>query len=94
MIFNPQPKEEKPIRLKGAARAKFRAEVFEHFGGICAKCGQYAPLYGWDGVYNPFTCGDVSHIRHHSVGGGDTLDNVKWRHHRCHMERHTKGGKA
>jgi hypothetical protein len=98
--FTPQPKI-KPIRLKGkkytefrkklCKRANERCEVIKrvegHFQSYFARCDKYAPP-DVGGVFNEYICGHVSHIRHHSVGGGDTMANCLWSCFDCHRKKH------
>jgi len=82
--MNPQPKI-KPIRLKGAEYQRFRRKVFLRYGGACVSCNKPAPLYDSDGQFNIFSCGHVAHIKSHGAGGGDTLDNARWKCFDCHI---------
>ena len=83
--------KKKAIRLKGKAYTLFRKAVYERARGMCDECGLPAPLLD-DGRFNVFTCGHVAHIRSRGAGGGDTLDNVKWKCWECHLVlEHTKG---
>ena len=79
MPANPKPHV---IRLKGKAYTKFRSEVFEHYEGLCAVCGCYAPLMD-DGVFSVFDCGHVAHNRSRSIVG-DILSAVSWKCPKCH----------
>ena len=87
--MTPCPKP-KTIRLKGKAYTKFRKEVFDREKGLCQDCGQYVSLL-CDGKFITVFCGHVSHIKSHGAGGGDTLDNVKWKCFKCHRKEHDKG---
>lgn len=76
----------KPVRLKGKAYTEFRREVYNQANGICSDCGMYAPLV--DPIsfcFEVFTCGHVSHIKSRGAGGGDTMDNVRWKCYSCHI---------
>ena len=86
--MNPCPKPEKPILFKGPGYTAFRISVHDAYRGRCADCGGAAPLMV-NGEFDPFSCGHVSHIRHHSVGGGDTMDNVRWSCSLCHFKKHS-----
>ena len=86
--YNPRFfKPPKPIRLKGEALAALRLACYERAGGICEQCGEFAP---WDGPF--WIKGDMCHIIPRAKGG-DTLDNVRWKHHlKCHLGlEHGKG---
>ena len=84
----------KPIRLKGKAYQEFRGQVYDATEGFCEDCGVWAPLLDSDGVFDVFTCGHISHIKSRGAGGGDTLDNAKWKCFNCHIvKEHIKGGK-
>jgi 5-methylcytosine-specific restriction endonuclease McrA len=83
--MKPYPKQ-KPVRKTGKEYHKFRVEVFNRYGGICQKCKNPAPLE-WDGEFNLYYCGHVSHIKSHGAGGGDRMDNVTWLCYECHIEK-------
>jgi hypothetical protein len=85
--MNPQPKQ-KPIRLKGAAKKKFRKQVYDNYQGICQMCGRYAPLNDQYGAFNVYTCGHVHHIKRVGSGGGDDLFNTIWTCFDCHSKEH------
>ena len=81
--MTPDPKPH-TIRLKGKAKTEFRREVAERAKYHCENCGRHTPslIYG---VFDVFNCGHVSHIKSYGSGGGDTLDNVKWKCYKCHI---------
>ena len=81
--LNPDPKI-KTLRLYGKAKTEFRRKVAERALEFCDVCGWYAPLK-WDGV---FDSGHVAHIKSYGAGGGDTMDNVKWKCPDCHGKEH------
>ena len=83
--MNPQPKT-KPIRLKGKAKTEFRRAVAERAKYHCEDCGCHAPSLVY-GVFDVFNCGHVAHIKSYGAGGGDTMDNVKWKCNHCHIEK-------
>ena len=83
-MLNPCPKH-KPIRLKGKAKTEFRRKVAERAGEFCDVCGVHAPRL-WRGRFNRLWCGHVAHIKSYGAGGGDTMDNVKWKCNYCHIE--------
>lgn len=70
----------KPIRLTGKKKRKLRQDCYERAGGHCEECDAPAP---WDGgvMYR----GHMAHIKSYGAGGGDTLDNVKWKCATCHV---------
>lgn len=71
-------------RLKGKAMEQLRRECFERDKGICQVCGKYA---SWEQ-------GHMAHVKSRGAGGGDTLDNVKWKCPYCHIcKEHGKGEK-
>ena len=78
----------KPIRLKGKDYTRFRQEVGRAANWTCKTCKAHAPAKVL-GVFNLFYCGHVSHIRHHSIGGGDIMSNVIWECKRCHDKRNS-----
>ena len=80
----PKPKT---TRLKGKGKTEFRKKVFNRSSGFCEDCGVYAPLLDNDGLFDVFMCGHVSHIKSYGAGGGDTLDNVKWKCYNCHINK-------
>ena len=82
----------KPVRLKGKAYTEFRKAVYERANGICAGCAGPVPLLDYNGKFNIYTCGHVSHIKSRGAGGSDTLDNVEWRCFSCHMRKHSGRG--
>lgn len=84
MTFNPRPKS-KPIRYYGKAKIEFRRQVYLRASGVCEKCDNPAPLYNHYGYWD-WNCGDIRHIKGYGAGGGDTLDNVNWWCHSCHMK--------
>jgi 5-methylcytosine-specific restriction endonuclease McrA len=87
-----QRPKRKPVRLRGAAKKKFRRQVYLRAHGKCAGCGLPAPLYDYDGNFNVFTCGHIAHIKSYGAGGGDTMDNVTWKCYQCHIiNEHMKG---
>ena len=82
-MINPCPKHI-PVRLKGKAKSEFRRAVAERANFKCEDCGRYVPslIYG---VFCVFNCGHVAHIKSYGVGGGDTMENVKWKCYSCHI---------
>ena len=95
MTVNAHQKQ-KTVRLKGKAKTKFRRKVAWRAFGFCEECNGNAPIFV-DGVFDVFTCGHVSHIKSYGAGGGDTMDNVKWKCYQCHIvkehgPRWSKGG--
>ena len=95
MTVNAHPKQ-RTVRLKGKAYTKFRLEVAIHAIYTCDDCFCYAPELDINGKFDKFTCGHVAHIKSRGSGGGDTLDNVKWKCWDCHTKEHgprwSKGG--
>lgn len=84
MTINPQPKK-KPYRTKNSREDKeLRRQVFVRDKGFCQVCGDFAPLYDYDGDFNVFTCGHKAHIKGRGAGGPDTLENLQWKCPRCH----------
>ena len=79
--------KEKTVRLEGKAYTKFREEVFIKFGGICQKCKKFFPLRDNSGQFDFFNCGHVSHIKGVGAGGGDVIENVKWKCYPCHIKK-------
>ncbi len=89
MIAFPKPHS---IRLHGKAYANFRRQVAKRAGYHCEECGRFAPVLDWDGVFDVFTCGHVSHKKSRGAGGGDTLENSMWKCYECHIGlEHTMG---
>lgn len=86
MSINPQPKPE-TTRLKGLKYKAFREQVFQHYEGICAECGDFAPLYDYEGVFDIWVCGHVAHIKSRGAGGGDVIENVRWKCPSCHLNK-------
>ena len=85
MTFNPQPKN-KPVRLKGKKKAEFKARVYKRDGGKCQdpKCDTPDRVLPRSG--SVFEFAHLSHIKSYGAGGGDTMDNVKWKCNHCHIE--------
>ena len=81
--MNPCPKHI-PLRLKGKAKTEFRRKVAARAKYHCEDCGVHVPslIYG---VFCVFSCGHVAHIKGYGAGGGDTLENVKWKCYSCHI---------
>lgn len=82
--MNPQPKE-KPIRLYGKAKQKFREDVCARSMSRCDNCHLFAPLKEGESGFNLYRSGHVAHIKSYGSGGGDTMDNVGWLCYRCHI---------
>ena len=78
--------KKKPIRLKGKAKKDFRIAVGTRAYFHCEICGIYAPV-DFYGEFDLHYCGHVSHIKSYGAGGGDTMDNVKWKCFSCHIEK-------
>ena len=83
-MIRPDPKPPKPVRLKGVAKVKFRWTVAERANFLCADCGEYAGL-NVGTQFDVLKHGHVAHIKSYGAGGGDTMDNVKWKCHHCHI---------
>ena len=83
--MNPCPKQI-PIRLKGKAKTEFRRAVAKRANEFCEECGVHAPRL-FQGYFNSMWCGHVAHIKSYGAGGGDTMDNVKWKCNHCHIEK-------
>jgi len=83
VILTSIPKN-KPIRLRGRAKTRFRYEVAIRANMTCEVCKRHAPLL-INGKFNQW-CGQVAHIKGYGAGGGDTMDNVKWKCCYCHLE--------
>jgi len=81
--MNPCPKPEKPILFKGPGYTAFRKSVYDAFKGVCSDCGGRVPLLV-NGVFDPFTCAHVCHIKRRQVGG-DVIGNVKLKCYGCHI---------
>ena len=75
-----------PKRLHGKAYSKLRKEVYETAGGICSRCGAYAPLTDENGQFDVFSCGHVAHRKSRGSGGDDTIENTDWLCPTCHLE--------
>lgn len=82
---NPKPTT---TRLKGKDYTAFRKSVYNRASGLCETCQMPAPLTV-EGVFDIFTCGHVSHIKHRGSGGGDTLDNARLECFCCHNKRNS-----
>jgi len=82
--FRPQPKN-KPIRLKGADYTQLKEEVYARDGGRCQTCKRKVPLR-INGIFDPFSCANLSHIKHRSLGGSDTLENTIIQCFECHQK--------
>lgn len=83
MKVTPIPKP-KTVRLKGKAMEQLRWQVYRRANGFCETCGK------WVG----FADGHLSHIKSRGAGGGDTLENTRWKCVECHSGlEHTKGVK-
>lgn len=67
-----------------AGMAVLREAAFDRAEGKCCICGKFAPREG-------FNKGDLIHKVFRSHGGSDTLDNVEWGCHECHMKRDHPG---
>lgn len=85
-MITPCPKT-KPVRRNGKKYKEFRRRVCAAHDGLCAECGVFVPLYDCDGQFDVFTCGHVAHIKSHGAGGGDTIENAKWKCYSCHIEK-------
>lgn len=81
--MNPCPKNI-IIRLKGKKKTEFRKAVAKRALEFCEVCGGHAPRL-WMGRFNRLWCGHVAHIKSYGAGGGDTMDNVKWKCNHCHI---------
>ena len=77
----------RPVRLRGKAYTKFRKDVCARAMSRCDTCHLFAPIQDGETEFNLYRHGHVSHIRHHSIGGGDTMDNVIWECKNCHDKR-------
>ena len=73
------------LRLTGKKKTEFRKAVAERALEFCEICGVHAPRL-WRGHFNRLWCGHVAHIKSYGAGGGDTMDNVKWKCNHCHIE--------
>ena len=82
--LNPDPKQT-PIRLKGAAYSKLKREVYQRDGGRCVDCRRWVPLTV-NGMFVPYRCAHLAHIKSRGAGGEDTMDNVRILCHSCHVE--------
>lgn len=87
--FRPDPKPEKPIRLKGKKLRKLRQDCYDRAMGLCEaendkghRCRKAAP---WSG--GVFVRGHMAHIKSRGAGGSDTLDNVLWKCPECHLQK-------
>lgn len=85
MTLVQQYPKNKPIRLKGKKLRKLRQECYDKAEGCCQECG--APA-AWDGGI--MFRGHMHHIKHRSLGGSDTIENVQWLCNNCHNEAHGK----
>jgi len=81
--MNPCPKT-KPVRLYGKEKQAFRKKVCDIAKSSCEVCGRHAPLL-WGGTFDLYACGHMAHILSYGAGGGDTLENVYWKCHGCHI---------
>jgi hypothetical protein len=86
--MTPCPKP-KTVRLKGAAYKELRRQVWKRAGGLCERCGAYAPLYNSEGWFDIFECGHLHHAKSRGAGGQDVLsDEVEWICFDCHSKHH------
>jgi hypothetical protein len=84
--IRPDPKP-KRIKLTGKKYTEFRRELCHQANSTCETCGEYAPLL-WNGVFDEYWCGHVSHIRSRGAGGNDDFENCKWQCFDCHRAKH------
>jgi hypothetical protein len=76
-------------KLFGEDKRLRRQEVFDREGGICQKCGRYAPLNGDEGYR-----GAAHHILHKIWNRCDCKENLEWVCGRfvgtCHTDQHVR----
>ena len=80
--FTPDPKPEKPIRLKRSERHNLYERVWERDKGICQICKTAYVLFGTPPHHKIFR----------SQGGSDTMENLITACPACHYRIH-HGGK-
>jgi len=81
---NPQPKQ-KIVKLKGRDYSLLKRKIYARDNGRCVDCDIWLPLTIC-GVFDPFNCANLSHIKPKSLGGGDTEENTVIRCFECHRK--------